>query len=411
MGKKKNDNNKNNNNKKNDNKKNDNKKNNNNKKKNEKQKREDRRNAAAQQAATTSAANKIAAENEAARQEANAAAAKKAAEAEQKRIQSYSYIMYITYFVSIIILINYFAIAYIKNFVHSINKAPLSTPFDLLHFIFYSLKDKEQKLNTPKPKNPQGFIYDLISGIIPFETICNFSVQTFFLNYWAVGFYYLAYSLMYYWYNFFNGSNTSGDDVGSFIKLFTVFVILFLFVYTFIYLNLLQTKGSKGTNAIYDMLNAIFSIFLFIFVFIFILCVIPFLFMLFKCINGINTFGSYFFIILIISFIIFLSLSIYAYGSKNVTNFDVDGYTIVLLLFSLILFLPLWITPIYFIFYMLFCNFGLLFNSTNSKFAAYFINITKDTKSILLNTFFILPLFVTGIYFFIESINFFNKKK
>ena len=73
------------------------------------------------------------------------AAQQSAAAAEQKRIQSYSYIMYITYFVSIIILINYFAIAYVKNFVHSLNKTTLTAPFDLLHFIFYLLKDEEQK--------------------------------------------------------------------------------------------------------------------------------------------------------------------------------------------------------------------------------------------------------------------------
>jgi hypothetical protein len=130
--------------------------------------------------------------------------------------------------------------------------------------------------------------------------------------------------------------------------------------------------------------------------------------------NGLHIFGTIFGVLLLLLCILFITLSIYAYTSSE--NFldswfkDIDGYTISLIIISLILYVPLWLSPFIFIFYLIMWNISLLLEGGNSKptYPSKIVDIIKNSKGFLFTILFVLPLFVLSFYFLTNSINLFN---
>jgi hypothetical protein len=192
------------------------------------------------------------------------------------------------------------------------------------------------------------------------------------------------------------------------------FLMLFIVVYICVYLNIIQIEHPKKYNAGYDFLNALYSVFICLLVLIFGVSIPLFLYLLYKSMINLPIFGTLFGIILLLLSITLITLSIYAYTSSD--NFldtwfkDIDGYTISLIIISLILYFPLWISPIIIIIYLIMWNISLLLEGGNSKqlYPNKIADLIKNSKGFLFTLFFIVPLFVLSIYFLTNSINLFN---
>jgi hypothetical protein len=157
-------------------------------------------------------------------------------------IMSLGNILYITYFVCIILIINYFAITYI-NYSNEIDFTQVTGPIAFLDYIFYLLKNKPKegektsdtesngtpstqsgKKSNGTPPEPVGFIKDkvLYNSINFFKEICKDDFITFFTNYIQIAINIILYVFVYFWYTIFNFNNMT--DTSTIIKLFLSFL-------------------------------------------------------------------------------------------------------------------------------------------------------------------------------------------
>ena len=340
-------------------------------------------------------------------------------------------ILYITYFVCIILIINYFAITYI-NYSNSIDFTTVTGPNAFLDYIFYLLKNKPKPDETPssaesidtstpsgtksngttKPSDPVGFIKDkvLYNSINFFKEIRKDDFITFFTNYIQIAINIILYVFVYFWYTIFNFNNMT--DTSTIIKLVLYFLIIFLVVYIWIYFNIIQIENPKKYNAGYDLLNGLYSVFIFLLTVIFVPSTIAFFYLLYKCMTELQIFSSLFGIILLLLAITLITLSVNAYTSNNFLDsaFNNDGFSISLIIISLIVYFPLCISPIIIIMYLIMWNISLLLEGGNSVQlnSDKIPDLIKNSKGFLFTLFFIVPLFVLSLYFLFTSIHLFN---
>lgn len=381
------------------------------KNKKEREKKEERREAAASTTASSNPSSSNAASSTSSKNKNKKNSGKKVP------LMTLGNILYITYFVCIVLIINYFAVTYIK-YIGNIDFSKVTSPLLFLEYIFYLVKPKvDAKPGKPPikaPEKPTGFIIDkiLYNSTNFFDEICSNDIKTFYTKYLQIGINILLYSFVYYWYKAFS-FNTMSDN-STVIVLFMFFLSLFIFVYICVYLNIIPIEHQKKYNAGYDFLNALYSVFIFLFVFMIGISFPLFFYVLFKCMNNLPIFGTIFGILLLLLCIMFITLSIYAYTSSE--NFldswfkNIDGYSISLIIISLILYVPLWLSPIIFIFYLLMWNISLLLEGgkTTQSDTSKMGDIIKNSKGFLFTLFFVMPLFVLSFYFLTNSINLFN---
>ena len=390
------------------------------KNKKERERKEERREAAAASASSRSTSNNVSSNTPSSNTGSSGGNKKKRGQ-KGPIIMTLGNILYITYFVCIILIINYFAVTYI-NYSNVIDFTKVTGPIAFLDYIFYLLKSKDKpKQGEPETKNeekppdpPVGFIIDkvLYNSTNFFKEICSNDFITFLTNYVQIGINIILYSFVYFWYIAFNFNKMT--DTSTIVKLCMFFLMLFIVVYICVYLNIIQIEHPKKYNAGYDFLNALYSVFICLLVLIFGVSIPLFLYLLYKSMINLPIFGTLFGIILLLLSITLITLSIYAYTSSD--NFldswfkDIDGYTISLIIISLILYFPLWISPIIIIIYLIMWNISLLLEGGNSKqlYPNKIADLIKNSKGFLFTLFFIVPLFVLSIYFLTNSINLFN---